>query len=126
VHADLPQLTARAIDRFILDSVDGAACCVRAAACKEGKGTNLLLAPLPLPLPLVFGKNSLARFRQAAAAAGVAIEVVHNAALAADIDEIDDLNALAAACAHGELAGSSTAAFLLSTASVLEYAVADA
>lgn len=102
-HADLPRLTPAAIDRFVAGAAtaDG----VRAAACKQGSGTNLLLAPLPLPLPLVFGQHSLARFGQAAKAAGVAIDVVRDAALAADIDELDDFRTLAAACARGELSG---------------------
>lgn len=114
-HADLPRLTPRAIDRFILEARDLPASRLRAAACKEGCGTNLLLAPLPLPLPLVFGKNSLARFCQSAGAAGVPIDVIRDASLAADIDEPGDFRALAAACARGELAGRATADFLLST-----------
>lgn len=105
VHADLPRLTPAAIDRFIAGAAALAGDGVRAAACKQGRGTNLLLAPLPLPLPLVFGEDSLARFGQAAAAAGIAIDVVRDAALAADIDELDDFRALAAACARGELSG---------------------
>lgn len=101
-HADLPRLTPTAIDRFVAGATAGG---VRAAACKQGSGTNLLLAPLPLPLPLVFGTDSLARFRRVAAAADVAIDVVRDTALAADIDELDDFRALAAACARGELSG---------------------
>lgn len=116
-HADLPRLTPHAIDRFVLDAGEAAACNVRAAACKEGTGTNLLLAPLPLPLPLVFGKNSLARFRQAAAGAALSIDVVQDSTLEADIDELEDLKTLAASCARGELAGGATAALLLSVMS---------
>jgi 2-phospho-L-lactate guanylyltransferase len=112
-HADLPRLTPQAIDRFVLDAGEAAECSVRAAACKEGTGTNLLLAPLPLPLPLVFGKNSLARFRQAAAGAAISIDVVQDSTLEADIDELEDLKTLAASCARGELAGGATAALLL-------------
>lgn len=114
-HGDLPQLTPQAIDRFILGAGRSTADKVRAAACKEGSGTNLLLAPLPLPLPLVFGKNSLARFRQAAAEAEMAIDVVRDSALETDIDELADLKALAASCARGEFVGGATAALLLST-----------
>lgn len=113
-HADLPRLTPHAIGRFVLDAGDAAQCKVRAAACKEGTGTNLLLAPLPLPLPLVFGRNSLARFCQAAAGAAINIDVVRDSALEADIDELEDLEALVASCARGELAGGATAALLLS------------
>jgi 2-phospho-L-lactate guanylyltransferase len=111
VHADLPRLTPAAIDRFVAGAAGGG---VRTAACKQGSGTNLLLAGLPLPLPLVFGKDSLARFRQAAAAAGVAIDVVRDKALAADIDELEDFRDLATACAQGEV-GRATAALLASS-----------
>lgn len=104
-HADLPRLTPAAIDRFVAGAATVAADGVRAAACKQGSGTNLLLAPLPLPLPLVFGQGSLARFRAVAAAAGVAIDVARDPALAADIDELDDFRTLAAACSRGELSG---------------------
>lgn len=114
-HADLPRLTPRAIDRFILAAEDLPAYCVRAAACKEGSGTNLLLAPLPLPLPLVFGKNSLARFCQTAAVARVAIDVINDSSLAADVDEPGDFRALTVACTRGERIGGATADFLLST-----------
>lgn len=114
-HADLPRLTPTAIDRFILNARDLPPSRLRAAACKDGCGTNLLLAPLPLPLPLVFGRDSLARFGRGAAAAGIALDVVHDAALAADIDEADDFRALTEACVHGKLSGQATAAFLLST-----------
>jgi 2-phospho-L-lactate guanylyltransferase len=114
-HADLPWLTPRAIERFVFEACDLPASRLRAAACKEGCGTNLLLAPLPLPLPLVFGKNSLARFCQSAAAVKVAIDVIRNASLAADIDEPGDLRILAAACTRGKRAGRATTDFLLPT-----------
>lgn len=113
-HADLPRLTPRAIDYFILAAEDLSECRVRAAACKQGSGTNLLLAPLPLPLPLVFGKNSLARFCQTAAAAHVAIDVINDSSLAADVDDPDDLMALAVGCTRGERIGGATSGFLLS------------
>lgn len=115
-HADLPCLTPHAIDRFLLEAKDSPTSRMRAAACKEGSGTNLLLAPLPLALPLVFGKNSLARFCQNAAAVDIAIDVVHDASLAADIDEPEDFRALTQACTRGDLAGQATADLLLSLA----------
>jgi 2-phospho-L-lactate guanylyltransferase len=114
-HADLPQLTPRAIDRFVLEAQDLPTSRLRAAACKEGCGTNLLLAPVPLSLPLVFGKNSLARFCQSAGAADVAIDVIRDTSLAADIDEPGDFRALAAAYARGEMTGRATTDFLRST-----------
>jgi 2-phospho-L-lactate guanylyltransferase len=113
VHADLPRLTPQAIDRFVAGAGKMPAARMRAAACKQGSGTNLLLAPVPLSLPLVFGKNSLSRFCRMAAAADLPIDVIHDAVLAADIDEPDDFRALLLAHAHGELAGRATADFLL-------------
>lgn len=93
VHADLPLLSAEAVDRFV-DSPHAPPERIRAAACKQDRGTNLLLAPIPLPLPLVFGDNSLDRFCRCAAAAGVALDLVRDPALAADIDDVEDLRRL--------------------------------
>lgn len=112
-HADLPRLNPNAIDQFILGAGSATERKIRAAACKDGTGTNLLFSSLPLPLPLVFGNNSLARFRQAAAEAEIAIDVQRDSFLEADIDEIEDLKDLAASCARGELAGGATAAVML-------------
>lgn len=116
VHADLPRLTPQAIDRFVTEGGDASASLMRAAACKQGSGTNLLLASVPLPLPLVFGKNSLARFYRAAAATDVVVEVIHDTSLAGDIDEPDDFRALLLAYTRGELAGRATADFLRAAA----------
>jgi 2-phospho-L-lactate guanylyltransferase len=113
VHADLPLLTAAAVDRFIVSERDTLATGLRAAACKKGSGTNALLAPVPLPLPLVFGNNSLASFCQIAAETGTSIEVIHDFPLATDIDELDDLRALIPACEQGEAVGRATATLLV-------------
>ena len=52
-HADLPSITAKAVQTFINPlPVAGS---LRIAASKEGGGTNMLLSPLPLPFPLQFG-----------------------------------------------------------------------
>lgn len=110
-HADLPMLTATALERFIADP-PAASGGLRAAGCKLGTGTNLLLAPLPLPLPLVFGRDSLARFRATAAAAGIPFEVRNDPALAADIDEFEDYLALETLCADGGLVTGATAMLL--------------
>ncbi|WP_186453947.1 2-phospho-L-lactate guanylyltransferase [Denitratisoma sp. DHT3] len=116
VHADLPHLTAAGIDRFIAAATSPRR--LRAAADKEGSGTNLLLAPLPLPLPLVFGSRSLPRFHHAAMEAGIGLEVRHDPALAGDIDEAEDLNRLMATYRRGYLAGRATAAWLAATLEV--------
>jgi 2-phospho-L-lactate guanylyltransferase len=112
VHADLPLLTAAAVDRFIASERDTPAAGLRVAACRKGSGANALLAPAPLPLPLVFGNNSLVSFCRIAAETGVSIEVIHDLPLATDIDELDDLRALIPACDRGAVVGRATATLL--------------
>jgi len=87
LHADLPYVTAEALQRFLAACPPGELC---AAACKLGTGTNALLAPLPLPIPLVFGTNSLQRFRDLAEASGYELHVIHDPNLSVDIDSPDD------------------------------------
>lgn len=112
-HADLPLLTPAAIDRFAAPLRGGKPFRgLHAASCKQGSGTNLLLAPLPLPLPLVFGRDSLARFRAGAAQRGLAFDVRHDPLLAADIDEPADYEALEELFEHGGLHDGATAALL--------------
>jgi 2-phospho-L-lactate guanylyltransferase len=114
-HADLPLITPALVDRFV-----GTACGndlpggLRAAPCKHGTGTNLLLAPLPLPLPLVYGAGSLARFQALAAAAGISCAIRRDPMLAVDIDEPADYAALQLFCARGILKNSATATLLRS------------
>lgn len=115
VHADLPQLTPQAVNGFLAGARDMPASQIRIAACKQGTGTNLLLAPVPLPLSLVFGKSSLARFRRIATAADISVDVVHDASLANDIDNPEDFRALMAAHARGAQVGRATADFLFAT-----------
>lgn len=111
-HGDLPWLTPQAVDRFVLGAEAELTSRVRAAACKENLGTNLLLVPLPLPLPLVFGRDSLARFAQAATIGDVGFDVVRDASLAGDIDGPGDLAALCDAWANGEPIGRHTVRLL--------------
>lgn len=112
-HADLPLLTPALVDRFVGPAGgDGLAGGLRAACCKHGTGTNLLLAPLPLPLPLVFGSGSLAHFRSIATAAGIDFEVRRDPMLAQDIDESSDYEVLQGLCRRGSFKHSATAALL--------------
>jgi 2-phospho-L-lactate guanylyltransferase len=105
VHADLPWLSPDALDRFIAGCPDGKVC---AASCKLGTGTNALLVPLPLPLPLVFGADSLQGFRDAAAAAGLELQVAEDPHLALDVDNPDDFERLSGAPNAGQLPGPAT------------------
>lgn len=111
VHADLPWLQPDTLAHFIAGCPSGAIC---AASCKLGSGTNALLLPLPLPLPLVFGANSLRRFRDAAATAGLELQVVEDQRLSLDIDSPADLDQLRAAQASGLLPGAKTRMLLAS------------
>ena len=89
LHADLPYVTAEALERFLAACPEGALC---AAACKLGTSTNALLAPLPLPISLVFGNNSLQRFRDLAKAGDHELLVLHDRNLSVDIDSPADFN----------------------------------
>jgi len=87
LHADLPYVTTRALERFLAACPAGGMC---AAACKLGTGTNALLAPLPLPIPLAFGANSLRKFGDLAEARGYELNVINDPNLSVDIDSPED------------------------------------
>lgn len=109
VHADLPFLNRQAIEHF-LDA--GSQIHMRAAQCKLGTGTNLLLLPLPLDIPLVFGDRSLAGFVQLARARGQELEVINNSALGMDIDGPEDFDRLLAAGQAATIPGPATQALV--------------
>lgn len=115
-HADLPLLDSAAVDRFAA-SADFKT--LRAAGCRQGSGTNLLLAPLPLPLPLVFGHDSLARFRRVAGQAGLTLEVMAEPALASDVDDVADYETLLELCERKPRWYCATATFLRSRSTLL-------
>ncbi|MES9926419.1 MAG: 2-phospho-L-lactate guanylyltransferase [Candidatus Thiodiazotropha endolucinida] len=110
VHADLPLLTAMAVRDFIATASPAIP---RAAACKAGAGTNLLLTGLPLQFPLVFGYDSLSGFRQKFTAHNKKMDVVMHPLLALDIDTPDDLQTLLSKIKKGELVGKATEELLL-------------
>jgi 2-phospho-L-lactate guanylyltransferase (CobY/MobA/RfbA family) len=76
------------------------------------------LVTLPLPLPLVFGADSLERFRAAAAASGLAMQVVEDQRLALDIDRPADFDQLTTTGPNGLIPGAKTRALLARLASV--------
>ncbi len=92
LHADLPLATAGAIRRLVAaappaDSV---------ALVRSGDGgTNAMLLRPPGRFALAYGHDSFALHEAAARAAGLAVTVVDDAALALDIDTPADLDALA-------------------------------
>lgn len=113
VHADLPLLGAPAVARFLgLGPATAGAMRMRAAPCKHGNGTNLLLAPVPLPVPLLFGQASLAGFKKAVREAGGRLDVVRERGLAMDIDTAEDFQYLAALHGAGHLPAAETARLL--------------
>jgi 2-phospho-L-lactate guanylyltransferase len=91
VHSDLPLLTEAALNEFVGEAPHTA---IRAAACKDFSGTNLLLTPLPLEISLKFGRNSLECFLREAAAHEKTIETVQDERLGMDIDSPEDFNTL--------------------------------
>lgn len=58
-------------------------------------GTNAMLLRPPNALPFLFGVGSLARHQSAATNAQLSVQVLHDPALALDIDSCGDLRALA-------------------------------
>ena len=92
IPTDVPLL--RSVDvEDIFAGLDEAPSCVIAPS-RDGTGTNALLRSPPRAFPSFFGKNSLARHREAARAAGVAIKIIHNPRIELDVDEPDDLELL--------------------------------
>jgi 2-phospho-L-lactate guanylyltransferase (CobY/MobA/RfbA family) len=64
---------------------------------RAGRGTNALLTCPPSVVPLGYGKDSLAGHLRAAESRGVLTRICHLPALALDVDEPEDLAAVAAA-----------------------------
>jgi hypothetical protein len=88
----------------------------RAAGCKNGSGTNLLLTSLPLGMKLKFGRNSLQRFVCEAGARELPLETVMDKRLGMDIDSPEDLRMLMEQRDNAPLPGLATQAFLSSCA----------
>ncbi|MES9921838.1 MAG: 2-phospho-L-lactate guanylyltransferase [Candidatus Thiodiazotropha sp.] len=110
VHADLPLLTASAVREFIAAASPAIP---RAAACKTGAGTNLLLTDLPLQFPLVFGYDSLSGFSKKFSALNKKMDVVMHPLLTFDIDTPDDLQTLLSKIKMGIPVGKATKDLLL-------------
>ncbi len=58
---------------------------------RHGTGTNLLSMPTPASVPFMFGAGSLDAHRNAARAAGLAVEIIDRPGIALDLDTPDDL-----------------------------------
>ena len=96
---DLPELSVAALDRLLL-AADAALAAnhggalVAIAPSDARAGTNALLLRPPDVIDPAFGSDSLEAHLRAAAAAGAAVQVVHDPGLAFDLDTPDDLERL--------------------------------
>lgn len=90
---DLPLVTPEDIDA-ILAAADEAPSTILVPS-RDGTGTNALLRSAPTLYPSHFGPNSFARHRQEAEHCGARVKVLRNPRIALDIDELDDLRAVA-------------------------------
>jgi 2-phospho-L-lactate guanylyltransferase (CobY/MobA/RfbA family) len=97
--ADLPLLDGAALDR-LLDGADAALAAgngrplVVVAPADARGGTNALLVTPPDVIDPQFGEASLESHLRAAAQADATVQLVHDSALAFDLDTPDDLERL--------------------------------
>ena len=92
IPTDVPLLRSEDVEQ-IFAALDGATSCVMIPS-RDGTGTNALLRSPPRAFPSLFGKDSLARHREAAHAAGVAVKIIRNQRIELDVDEPGDLELL--------------------------------
>jgi 2-phospho-L-lactate/phosphoenolpyruvate guanylyltransferase len=92
IAADLPFVTREEIGALVEASRSGSA--VAAPDWREA-GTNALAFPLARGLPMRFGPGSLAAHEAEARAAGLSFTLVRRPGLAFDVDEPQQLEALA-------------------------------
>lgn len=91
IHADLPLLKSRDIDRFLTQS-KGAQ--IAMVPCKNGTGTNALLLAPPDAIRPVFGEGSYRRHLSLAKQTGLPCKVVRIPGIEFDVDELRDLRRL--------------------------------
>ena len=97
VSADLPLLTAAAVERLIAQGMQAQPSrLVLLAPSLDGTGTNAMLQRPPGVIPFLFGTNSLQRHQQAAAERDVQADLARARAWAFDVDLPADLLELAA------------------------------
>lgn len=96
VHADLPRL--RSLAEMTTDEHRPVAALV---ACHRGDGTPVLSVPVAAPFRFAYGPGSFRRHEEHARGAGLTVRVVRDPDLAFDVDEPQDLDALAAEIPQG-------------------------
>jgi len=99
IHADLPLLTTRDVDKF-LSRAQGFQIAI--VPCKNGTGTNALLLRPPNAIPLVFGKGSFKTHLSLAKKARFRWKVLRIRGIQFDIDDPRDLRKFTRQDARGE------------------------
>jgi len=91
IHADLPLITSRDIERLVTRSQD---CHIAIVPCKNGTGTNALLLRPSTAIPPVFGKKSYMMHLSLAKKAGLRCKVLRIRGIQFDVDDPRDLERL--------------------------------
>lgn len=91
-HADLPRIRPGGLAACALDAGSPVATLV---PCHRDDGTPVLSVPTAAPFAFAYGPGSFRRHVAAAHAAGLAVRVLRDPTLAADLDVPDDLAAAA-------------------------------
>jgi 2-phospho-L-lactate guanylyltransferase len=91
IHADLPLVKSRDIDKFVTQSLGSQ---VAMVPCKNGTGTNALLLAPPSAIRPVFGKGSYRTHLALAKQTGLRCKVLRIRGIQFDIDDPRDLRRL--------------------------------
>ena len=91
-HADLPRIRPGGLSACARDAATPVATLV---PCHRDDGTPVLSVPTTAPFAFAYGPGSFRRHVAAAHAAGLAVRVLRDPTLAADLDVPDDLEAVA-------------------------------
>lgn len=89
-HADLPRITPGGLEQC---ARDGSAPIVAIAPCHRDDGTPVISLPVDAPFAFGYGPGSFRRHVATARAAGLAVRVLRDPTLAADLDVPADLEA---------------------------------
>ncbi|HEY4265747.1 MAG TPA: 2-phospho-L-lactate guanylyltransferase [Micropepsaceae bacterium] len=92
IPMDLPLVTAADIDEILAEAANAPSCVI--VPSFDGTGTNALLRSPPSLFASHFGPDSFARHLEEAERCGARVKILHNAHIARDVDEWDDLRAL--------------------------------
>lgn len=93
IPMDIPLVTPRDIDAILAAAEDAPSAVI--VPSRDGTGTNALLRSPPCLFPSHFGPNSFAQHLAEAERCGARVKILNSPHIALDIDEPDDLRALA-------------------------------